>query len=159
MQIVLVWLHESWLSSLVNDSTWLFPTLEALHFLGLILLIGSLLVVDLRLMGLGADAPLESVLRFLPWSFVGFAINFVTGVMFFVSDPDSYYPNTAFRLKMLAVLLAGLNVIWFKRAVHPLVLAGVRANDLPRSAAIIGGASLVLWFSVIILGRLIPYLP
>lgn len=160
MQPVLLWLGNSWLATLVNDSGWLFPTLEALHFLGLILLMGSLIVVDLRLMGVGgAGVPLDAAARFIPWSMLGFLINLVTGVMFFASDPATYYFNTAFRLKMLAVLLAGLNLIWFKRAVQPLIVAGGEHVELPPTAAVIGGASLLLWLSVIVFGRLIPYLP
>jgi hypothetical protein len=159
MQAVLTWVEHSWLAALVNDSGWMFPTLEAFHFIGLILLMGSLLVVDLRLMGVGAEAPLDAVVRFIPWSMVGFIVNLVTGVMFFASDPSVYYFNTAFRLKMLAIVFAGLNLIWFKRSVHPLIVAGDGQVALPPSASVIGGASLFLWISVVILGRLIPYLP
>lgn len=158
MQSVLLWIESSWLAALVNDNSWVFPTLETLHFIGLILLIGSLMVVDLRLMGVAPDLPVNSVLIFLPWSLLGFAINFITGVMFFVSDPNHYYPNTAFRLKMLAVLLAGLNAVWFKLSVHPQIVAGGERAILPRNAPVIAGLSLVLWFSVIVFGRLIPYL-
>lgn len=158
MESILPWLESSWLANLVNDSTWMFPALETLHFIGLILLIGSLLVVDLRLLGVGPKVPINAVMAFLPWSLVGFAINLVTGVMFFVSDPDNYYPNTAFRLKMLAVVLAGLNLVWFKRAVHPQLLASPDTTTLPANARLIGGLSLGLWFSVIVFGRLIPYL-
>lgn len=157
MQSVLLWIESSWLATLVNDSTWMFPTLEALHFIGLILLIGSLMVVDLRLMGVAPTVPLDSVLIFLPWSVFGFAVNFVTGVLFFVSDPNAYYSNTAFRLKMLAVLLAGLNAVWFKVSVHPQIVADGERAILPDNARVIAGLSLVLWFSVIVLGRLIPY--
>lgn len=158
MESILPWLESSWLANLVNDSTWMFPALETLHFIGLILLIGSLLVVDLRLLGVGSKVPVNAVMAFLPWSLVGFAINLVTGVMFFVSDPDNYYPNTAFRLKMLAVVLAGLNVVWFKRAVYPQLLASPDTTVLPANARLIGGLSLGLWFGVIVFGRLIPYL-
>jgi hypothetical protein len=158
MESILHWLESSWLAQLVNNSTWMFPALEALHFLGLILLIGSLLVVDARLLGVGARVPVNAVMAFLPWSLVGFAINLVTGIMFFVSDPNTYYPNTAFRLKMLAVVLAGLNAIWFKRAVHPQLLASPDSSALPENSRLIAGLSLALWFSVIVFGRLIPYL-
>src|SRR5437868_15464499 len=158
MESVLLWLSHSWLAALLNDSTWMFPTLETLHFIGLILLIGSLLVVDMRLLGMAPAVPMAAVLIFLPWSLLGFGIHFVTGVMFFVSDPDHYYPNTAFRLKMLAVLLAGANALWFKRSVHPQIVAGGDQAALPDNARLIAGASLFLWFSVIVFGRLIPYL-
>lgn len=160
MQAFLTWVEHSWLAALVNDSSWMFPTLEALHFIGLILLMGSLIVVDLRLMGVGSEAPVDAITRFIPWSMLGFVINLVSGVLFFASDPANYYFNTAFRLKMLAVLLAGLNLLWFKQSVHPIIVAGGGGQvELPASASVIGGASLFLWISVIVFGRLIPYLP
>ena len=156
MQSFLLWLEASWLNHLVVDSAWMFPALETLHFLGLILLVGSLLVVDVRLLGFGRRVSVNAVLAFLPWSLLGFVINLCTGVLFFASDPQFYYSNAAFRLKMLAVVLAGLNAIWFKRAIHPHVINGAVA--LPASTPIIAGASLLLWGSVIVFGRLIPYL-
>ena len=157
MDPILAWLAGSALAYWVNDSTWVFPALETLHFLGLILLMGSLLVVDVRLLGFGANVPVSAVLVFLPWSLVGFAVNLFSGVLFFVSDPTSYYPNTAFRLKMLAVLLAGCNALWFKRSVHPQIVTG-DSPGLPRNSKLIAGLSLALWCSVIVFGRLIPYL-
>ena len=153
MQEVLTWMESTPLARFILETAWVFPTLETLHFLGLILLIGSIYVVDLRLLGLGASAPADAVLRFLPISFAGFGINLMTGIMFLFADPFRYYPNIAFRLKMLAILVAGLNVLWFKFGLQPKL-------DAPpvRTARSIALISLVLWTAVIVLGRMIPYL-
>jgi hypothetical protein len=100
--------------------------------------------------------PIRAFTQFIPVSFVGFVINFITGVLFLFSDPFRYYPNMAFRLKMLAVLLAGLNVVWFKFAAEAELAAG--ATDASATVKFIAGASLVLWTAVIVLGRMIPYM-
>ena len=118
MEGVLTWMESSAFNRMILDHAWVFPTLETLHFIGLILLIGSLYVIDLRFMGFASRIPLNAVIRFIPVSLIGFTINLTTGSMFLFADPFRYYPNLAFRLKMLAVLLAGLNVICFKIATN-----------------------------------------
>ena len=157
MESVLTWMSGSWLAHLVLDHFWVFGTLETLHFLGLILLVGSLLIVDLRMLGVVPGIPMDAVLAFLPWSFVGFGINFVTGVMFFFSDPFHYYESVAFRWKMLAIAAAGVNVIWFKHSIHPRINAAGRSS-VPAQTKYVATLSLALWLAVIVFGRMIPYL-
>lgn len=157
MEGILGWMESTFLARFILETAWVFPTLETLHFLGLILLIGSIYVVDLRLLGIGAIAPASAVMIFVPVSLVGFSLNLATGLMFLFADPFRYYPNLAFRLKMLAVVLAGLNAVWFKYALHPRIDAANEAFPVitARTIAVI---SLALWTSVIVLGRMIPYL-
>jgi len=155
---VLAWMETSALGQLVRDSVWLFPAAEILHFIGLSTLMGSLLVVDFRLLGVGRDVPLQAIFRFLPLTLLGFGINVATGVLFCFGDPFRYYPNIAFRIKMLLVLLAGLNALWFKLAVHSRVVAKPDLVDAGTAAKIIAALSLILWIGVIVMGRFIPYL-
>lgn len=150
-------MNESALAQFVIDNAWVFPTLETLHFMGLILLAGSLYVVDLRFMGVASRIPLKSVIGLLPISIVGFAVNLSTGVLFLFADPFRYYPNLAFRLKMLAVVLAGLNALWFKFALDWKALPDSPGIDPRPGIRWIAGLSLLLWTSVIVLGRMIPY--
>jgi hypothetical protein len=82
MEVFLAWMESSLLARFVLENAWVFPALETMHFLGLILLIGSIYVVDLRLLGFGRTAPLGTVLKLVPVSLVGFAINVTTGTMF-----------------------------------------------------------------------------
>jgi hypothetical protein len=157
MQEILAWMEASTLGRFVLGNALVFPTLETLHFLGLILLIGSLYVMDLRVLGLARDISLTAVLRFIPVSIVGFCINLGTGIMFLFADPTRYYPNLSFRIKMLSVLLAGLNALWFKFVMQSHLAAEPEPRDAPTIAKWIAGISMVLWTSVIVFGRLIPY--
>ncbi|MEJ8566108.1 DUF6644 family protein [Elongatibacter sediminis] len=158
MDSILTWMENSAPAQFILETPWAFPTLETLHFIGLILLIGSLYVVDLRFLGLARRIPLDAVLKFVPVTVLGFVINLVTGVLFLFADPFRYYPNLAFRLKMLAVLLAGLNLLWFKFSVNLDRLAADPTATPAFTLRLIAGLSLLLWTSVIVFGRLIPYL-
>ena len=156
MNDILLQMETSALGRLMRDSTWLFPMAEILHFLGLSLLIGSLLVVDFRLLGFSRSFPVEAVYKFLPLALVGFCINLVTGTMFFFSDPFRYYPNIAFRLKMLFIILAGLNAFYFALTVHRKA-APPGTGDVQTAIKAVTSLSLLFWIGVIILGRFIPY--
>jgi hypothetical protein len=151
-------MENSALARILLDTPWAFPTLETLHFIGLIFLMGSLYVMDLRLMGFARAMPISAVLRLVPVSVIGFLINLTTGTLFLFTDPYRYYPNLAFRLKMLAILLAGLNLLWFKFALNLKALEAENAREPGLTVRWIGGISMLLWTSVIVLGRMIPYL-
>jgi hypothetical protein len=158
MDGILTWMRDSALAVMIVNNIWVFPTLETLHFIGLILLMGSLLVIDLRFMGFAPRIPLHAVLGFLPLSLLGFVINLTTGILFLFSDPYHYYDNLSFRLKMLAVLLAGLNAIWFKLSLNLESLLAQSPGNPGVRIRLIAGLSLLLWTSVIVFGRMIPYL-
>ena len=152
MDDLLLSIETSALGQVMRDSVWLFPMAEILHFMGLSLLIGSLLVVDFRLLGFARNFPVAAVYRFLPVALAGFGINLVTGAMFFFSDPFRYYPNIAFRLKMLFILLAGLNALYFALTVHRHT-----TEDPGAAVRTVSALSFLFWIGVIILGRFIPY--
>ena len=153
MDDLLLSIETSALGQVMRDSVWLFPLAEILHFMGLSLLIGSLLVVDFRLLGFARNFPVAAVYRFLPLALAGFGINLVTGAMFFFSDPFRYYPNIAFRLKMLFILLAGLNALYFALTVH----RHTTEEDPGAAVRTVSALSFLFWVGVIILGRFIPY--
>ena len=156
MNDILLRIETSVLGQLMHSSVWLFPMAEILHFIGLSLLIGALLVVDFRLLGFARGFPVTTVYRFLPLALAGFSINLVTGIMFFFSDPFRYYPNIAFRLKMLFIILAGLNALYFALTTnrHAALTGG---EDPGAAIKTVSALSLLLWVGVIILGRFIPY--
>lgn len=153
MDDLLLSIETSALGQVMRDSVWLFPMAEILHFMGLSLLIGSLLVVDFRLLGFARNFPVAAVYRFLPLALAGFGINLVTGTMFFFSDPFRYYPNIAFRLKMLFILLAGLNALYFALTAH----RHTTEEDPGAAVRTVSALSFLFWIGVIILGRFIPY--
>ena len=158
MNDILYWMEQSALGQLMRDSVWLFPMAEILHFLGLSLLIGSLMVVDLRLLGIIKDMSFRAIYRYLPVTLLGFGINMVTGIMFLFTDPFRYYPNIAFRIKIGLIVLAGLNALWFQFKVHPATLKSSPGSDPDLATRVVAVLSLVLWLAVIVMGRMIPYL-
>jgi uncharacterized membrane protein len=139
------------------NSPWGWPTIESIHFLGLSLLIGTVGVFDLRMLGIGRGVAYADLHKLVYIGIIGYGLNIITGTMFLVSAPDQYVFNPAFQLKLLFMLIAGINVIWFYRA----TLAEVRATaaDLAVSqrAKAIGIISLLCWTLIIVCGRLITY--
>lgn len=149
-------LETSWLGDAVRGSEWVFPALETIHFVGLCILMGALLVVDLRLIGLYRQMPVRDVLKFTPWAIFGFAINLASGVAFVASDPFNYLTNPAFWVKMVLVVLAGINVIWFELAERRHLNSLGAGDDTAASTKATAALSLTLWVAIITAGRLLP---
>ena len=137
---------------------WWWAFMMDLHFLGLVLLIGSVGALDLRIMGFAKRLPLEPLHRLVPFALAGFGINLVTGLLAFIGMPEFYTLDYAFWVKLLAILLLGVNAAAFYLTG---VFSGVRdmgpGEDAPLSAKLVAASSLILWFAVIILGRYIQY--
>src|SRR5262245_38620505 len=153
---ILHWIRDTGLGAAVRQSRWMFATGEIFHFVGLSLLVGGILIVDLRLLGFLRQIPVRAALSFLPFAIVGFLINLATGILFFTADPQMYWPNPAFKLKMAFILLAGLNALVFTVMVHRQVInlgPDESAGTLAKTTA---GLSLSFWLVVILLGRLLP---
>lgn len=158
MNSVLDWMQGTWVNALALNHMWSWPTLETLHFLGMSMLIGAIIVMDLRLIGFERVIPAFTMHSLLPLAFIGFGINLLTGIVFLFGDPHRYAVNISFQLKMVLVLLAGLNALVYAVKVAPaLATAGPHANTPPLAKAV-GAASLALWLGVVCFGRLIPYL-
>jgi hypothetical protein len=152
------WLETLAIPAAVAESAWLFPTLEVLHVLGLALLVGSIAVFDLRTLRLAwPERPLETLLsEILPWTWSGFVIAFVTGLLLFSSSASIYVENSAFLWKMGLIILAGLNAAFFHfHPDHARLAAEGQATLTLRVGA---GLSLSLWTAIVVLGRWIGFL-
>ena len=158
MNAVYDWMESTVINEVVMYYRWSWPTLETLHFLGLCMLIGAILVMDLRLIGFQRVIPLRAVHGLMPVAIAGFAINLITGLGFLFGQPLLYARNYAFWVKMVLVVLAGLNFVWYWLRVEPSVARLGPHDATPVSARAAGAASLVLWFGVLTYGRLLPYL-
>jgi hypothetical protein len=155
MKAFLQFAHDTWLGDYTRQNSWLFTLGLVIHFIGLCLLMGGMLVIDLRILGLIRRVPIQAVLALLPMAIVGFVLNLLTGIMFFCFDSFGYWRNPAFKIKMVLVLVAGLNALWFTLAEHRRLAAtpgGFSTGALTKFSA---AASLLLWFGVILFGRLI----
>ena len=146
----------------VATHDWAWPLGEILHFFGMALLIGTVGLVDARMLGIGKGIPIKSLEKFIPLGVIGFIINLLTGIMFVagnpVGGPQEYLTNLAFQLKMLCVLIAGLNLLaFYALGVAKKANAVEPGGDAPLSAKVVAVISLLLWFGVIYFGRFIMY--
>jgi hypothetical protein len=130
------------------------PIAESLHFIGLALLLGTIGIVDLRLLGYARAIPLLALHALTRFGVIGFVINVVTGLLFFVSAPDQYLYNPAVQLKMLCILIAGANVVAFYSFAWPRIRA---SGDVGVIAKVCAGVSLGAWLGAILFGRLITF--
>ena len=153
------YLPSTWVADLMTKPFYSWPACESLHFVGLCLLIGCVGTLDLRMLGVAKGLPLGVVHRFVKWGILGFAINLVTGLLFFTSKPGLYLSNVAFAWKMGLIGVGGLNALTFYASGLGRRIAVLGpGEDAPLGAKIIAATSLIVWFSVMTLGRLLPYL-
>ena len=155
LQSFALWLESTRLHP-VMTYPWVWPTLEAIHFFGLALLLGAIIPLDLRMLGMAKQLPLGPLHQLaLPWAITGFALSLITGGLFIVGHATSYVGNTALYLKLGALLLTGVNVLVFYLTSFRKAEAVGPGEDAPLPAKMVAAASLFLWFSVITLGRMI----
>ena len=95
------------------NSPWGWPTAESIHLLGLCLLIGCVGVFDLRMLGIGRGISYVQMHKLVKVGVFGYVLNVTTGIMFLTTAPDQYLFNPAFQSKLLFMLVAGLNMLWF----------------------------------------------
>ena len=158
MDGIVTWILSTSLNAWVLSSPWAWPIMEILHFMGLSILLGSMLLIDIRLAGFWRSMSLVAVHRLLPWAILGFGINLITGVLFFFGDPERYVANIGFKIKMLLVVIAGLNAIYFKLKIDPDMASWGPDDDSTPQAKTVAYLSLLSWFGVLLFGRLIPYI-
>ena len=154
---LILFLHDSFAGVAMRGIPWLFPSFEVLHFFGMALLVGAVGVIDLRVLGFARGLPLTALHRCQPIGVAGLVINIITGIGFVASDPLPYLMNGAFRLKLLLMLVAGLNILIFY-FVLPREARQLQTNaSAPIAARLVAAASLLLWLGVIWAGRFIAF--
>lgn len=147
----------SGLSGLVGWHPWIYPGLTVLHLVGLGALFGGLLILDLRLLGRASTLDPVTLARLaVPVALAGFALCLVTGGLMFAAHADEVWASRAFRVKLVLILIAGLNALWFHRrvALGRTGSPGPRGEAVPDRLALAQGLlSLALWIAVIACGR------
>ena len=155
---VLHWFYATALGGLARNSRVLWPAFESLHFIGLCVLFGSLLVVDLRVLGVGRKLiTISSVMPFIPLALAAGLLNFVTGISYFCAQPETYWHNTAFKWKMALVVFGGLNALFFEFSERRRLTALPIDADTGSLAKLVALGSMATWLAVMILGRTLPY--
>ena len=155
----LAWIKASPVASCVQDSAWLFPVIETAHVLALVFVIASIAAVDLRLLNLAHRhrSVTNLAAEVLPWTWVGFAGAVITGALLFSSDAPKYWANNFFRIKLLLLLLAGVNMLLFHAMTYRSVRQWDRTARTPFGAQLAGGLSLLTWVAIVACGRWIGF--
>lgn len=144
------------LSMFVTGTKWMWPVCETLHFVGLSLLMGVVLLVDLRMLGFMKSVSFPVLHRLLPWGILGFGINVMTGLLFFIGVPDQYTNSIPFQWKMAMVLLAGANALYF--TMFDEVWALTPGDDAPMQAKVAAGSAVILWVAIMWCGNMLPFI-
>ena len=149
------WLQASSLAVFINKTAWAFTTIELVHVFAISLVIGTIAIVDLRLLGLASTKrPFTEIARpVLPLTWAAFGLAAITGSLLFMSKASDYFMTTTFQIKLLIMGLAAINMLIFEF----ITVKGVKEWDgkpiPPRAARFAGAISLTCWLLVFIFGR------
>ena len=139
------------------QTEWAWPAIESAHFIGLTLLFGSIAAWDLRLVGALKEVPVAAFHKLVPFAVLGFAINVASGSLFLMAFPEQYVYNSAFQLKVLCLILAGLNVLVFYLTSFRRIATSGPGQQPPLLGRLSGAVSLGLWITLIVCGRMITF--
>jgi hypothetical protein len=148
------WLSDTELSKALTDSVFAFPIIESVHIIAITLVVGSITILDLRLLGVASRErdPRDLIRSILPITWSAFTVAVITGCLLFAANPLTYAVNFYFRGKLVLLLIAGLNMALFHL---------VSQRHLERASAMLprlsGAVSLVLWITIVAFGRWIGF--
>ena len=143
----------------IAESTWMFPTLETLHVISLVTVLGTIFVMDLRMLGWTSNkfAVTATAKDTLPWTWGAFVFAAITGTLLFVSKASSYVANPYFLWKMSMMALAGLNMMYFHFITWRTVEHWDRDASMPAAVKVAAALSIVFWIAVVFFGRAIGF--
>lgn len=153
------WIQDTQTGTSIRESVWTFPLIEGTHVLALALSVGTLLVIDLRLTGyIMTDRKVSDVSRqIIPWSLLGFVIMFVTGILLFWCQAVKAYNSLYFRIKLLALMFAGINALLFEFRTRRSITSWDADPVPPLRVRAAGYTGMFLWACVIAAGRTMAY--
>ena len=156
----MLWLEGTPLAMLVSHGQFGFGALEMIHVTATTFVFGMITIVDLRLIGLvPRDAKVSDLYRdVIPLTWAAFVVAAITGTLLFISQARAYSANIAFQMKLLVLLLIGLNMLVFHRFVYRGIAKWDHGSAIPLSARLAGAISLVGWIAVVSCARWIAYL-
>ncbi|MGA0023412.1 MAG: DUF6644 family protein [Burkholderiales bacterium] len=142
----------------MRHELWLYPAVEIVHIIGFVTLVGSILVFDLRLLGLSNGISVRALARHvLPWSLGALVLIVPTGLLMFIAHAGDFVSNTAFIVKMSLLFCAGINAAVFHAGVFRTAEAWDSGTEVPVPAKIHAVVSLLIWIGVLACGRLLAY--
>ncbi|MEQ1883856.1 MAG: DUF6644 family protein [Bryobacteraceae bacterium] len=154
-----VMLYDSNFGTSLRESQLMFPLVEGIHVLGLAASVGAIVLLDLRLTGLGirSATPAQIMRQLKPWYLTGFAVMFITGILLFWAEAEKCYRSPTFRWKLVFLVLAGINAAYYEVKYVPKMDSWDGQAALPSGAKLVGWCSLVFWTLVVGFGRWTAY--
>jgi uncharacterized membrane protein len=153
------WLENTSVGTAIRQSTWLFPAVETLHVLATVIVVGSVTMLDLRLLNLAwRDRSIREIHKdVLPWTWSSFAVAAIAGSLLFSSSATKYYHNFPFRMKMVLLVLIGINAAFFETRTFKRVANSEDEAPIPMAAKFAGAVGIALWIAVVACGRWIGF--
>ena len=143
----------------MRENLWLYPSVEIAHIVGFVILVGSVVMFDLRVLGLSKSVSVRGLARhLLPWSVGALLLIVPTGLLMFSAHAADFLTNRAFQVKMALLLTAGINAAIFHTGPYRSVASWDTNATAPVGARVSVAASIAIWFSIIACGRLLAYL-
>ncbi len=151
-------LQEGSFAAAMRDSIWLYPLVETIHIFGFAILVGSIVMFDLRVLGISKRISVRLLARhLLPWSLAALLLIVPTGTLMFASDAVELVGNRAFVSKMMLLMLAATNAAAFHVGSFRNVERWDQGTAAPPGARLHALASILIWAGVITCGRMIAY--
>ena len=146
------------LARMMRESLWAYPIVETVHIVGFAILVGSVVMFDLRVLGLSKGISVRALSRhLLPWSLAALLLIVPTGFLMFTAHASDFLANRTFQLKMGLLMVAGINAVIFRTGPYQTVAHWDVGTRAPISAQFSVAASVLLWISIIACGRLLAY--
>ena len=146
------------IARMMSESAWAYPVAETIHTVGFAILVGSVILFDLRVLGLSRNLPVRALSRhLLPWSLAALVLIVPTGFLMFLTQAMDLLASRTFQLKMGLLMAAGINAIIFRTGPYQSVASWDVGVAAPIGARLSVAASIVLWISIVACGRLLAY--
>jgi len=155
---ILNWVQHTGWAGAIRESALVFPLIEGSHILALSFSVGMVMVLDLRLLRLAfRGQPVALIMQqLMPWTIAGFAVMVLTGILLFATQAVKAWGNTFFRVKMILLVLAGVNALYYQLRYYPRMAEWDR-NNTPFGVRLVAVLSLIFWIGVIACGRTMAY--
>jgi hypothetical protein len=152
------WIERSALATAMRQDLWLYPSVEIIHIWGFVVLVGSIAMLDLRLLGLSRTIPVRRLSRhLLPWTWGALVLIVPTGLLMFMTHANDFVSNRAFVLKLTLIFAAAINAAAFHLGPFRTVGQWDSGVATPPAAKLHAALSLMIWMGVIACGRLLAY--
>jgi hypothetical protein len=152
------WIASTDLATWIGGNDWAYPILLTLHAIGMGVVVGIMIVLDFRTLGLAPNLPMSTIEKFFPLAWAGFFVNLGSGTLLFIQDAPKFAQNAPFQIKIALIILGGVSSWILVRTLRAGAMTIGSATAIPPQARPMAAISLAIWIGAIVSGRLIAYI-